>query len=69
MRVSALGGIDIVVHNATASGQHGEGPQGWINNFNVDVLGMVAMSEGALPCPGGTSPTRAGFQIVTVPSR
>ena len=46
---AALGGIDIVVHNATASGQHGEGPQSWINNFNVDLLGMVAMSEGALP--------------------
>ena len=46
---AGLGGIDIVVHNATASGQHGEGPQSWINKFNVDVLGMVAMSEGALP--------------------
>ena len=45
----ALGGIDIVVHNATASGQPGEGPQSWINNFNVDVIGMVGMSEGALP--------------------
>lgn len=44
-----LGGIDIVVHNATASGQHGEGPQSWINNFNVDLMGMVGMSEGALP--------------------
>ncbi len=46
---AALGGIDIVVHNATASGQPGPGPQSWINNFNVDVLGMVGMSEGALP--------------------
>ena len=45
----ALGGIDIVVHNATASGQPGPGPQSWINNFSVDVLGMVGMSEGALP--------------------
>ena len=45
----ALGGIDIVVHNATASGQPGPGPQSWINNFNVDLLGMVGMSEGALP--------------------
>ena len=46
---ATLGGIDIVVHNATASGQHGGGPQSWINSFNVDVLGMVGMSEGALP--------------------
>jgi 3-oxoacyl-[acyl-carrier protein] reductase len=45
----ALGGIDIVVHNATASGQPGEGPQPWKNNFEIDVLGMVGMSEGALP--------------------
>ncbi len=45
----ALGGIDIVVHNATASGAPGPGPESWINNFNVDLLGMVGMSEGALP--------------------
>ena len=45
----ALGGIDIVIHNATASGQPGPGTQSWTNNFNIDVLGMVGMSEGALP--------------------
>jgi len=45
----AMGGIDIVVHNATASGQPGPGPDSWKNNFNIDVLGMVGMSEGALP--------------------
>lgn len=44
-----MGGIDIVVHNATASGQAGPGPDSWNNNFNIDVLGMVGMSEGALP--------------------
>jgi NAD(P)-dependent dehydrogenase (short-subunit alcohol dehydrogenase family) len=44
-----LGGIDIVVHNATASGQPGPGPDAWRNNFSIDVLGMVGMSEGALP--------------------
>ena len=43
------GGIDIVVHNATASGQPGPGPESWLNNFNVDLMGMVGMSEGALP--------------------
>ena len=45
----ALGGIDIVVHNATASGQPGQGPEPWQNNFAIDVMGMVGMSEGALP--------------------
>jgi len=45
----ALGGIDIVVHNATASGQPGSGPDPWRRNFEIDVLGMVGMSEGALP--------------------
>jgi 3-oxoacyl-[acyl-carrier protein] reductase len=45
----AMGGIDIVVHNATASGQPGEGPNPWKQNFEIDVLGMVGMSEGALP--------------------
>lgn len=44
----ALGGIDIVVHNATASGQPGEGPEPWKKNFEIDVMGMVGMSEGAL---------------------
>ncbi len=44
-----MGGLDIVVHNATASGQPGPGPDAWNNNFNIDVLGMVGMSEGALP--------------------
>lgn len=46
---SAMGGLDIVVHNATASGQPDTGPESWRQNFEVDVLGMVGMSEGALP--------------------
>ena len=45
----SMGGIDIVVHNATASGQGDGGPDSWRRNFEVDVLGMVGMSEGALP--------------------
>ena len=44
-----MGGLDIVVHNATASGQPPGGVTPWRNNFEIDVLGMVAMSEGALP--------------------
>ena len=45
----AMGGIDVVVHNATASGLPDGGPGSWRSNFEVDVLGMVGMSEGALP--------------------
>ena len=37
------------MHNATASGQPDGGPDSWRRNFEVDVLGMVGMSEGALP--------------------
>ena len=44
-----MGGIDIVIHNATGSGQPDGGPDSWHKNFEIDVLGMVAMSEGALP--------------------
>ncbi len=45
----SMNGLDIVVHNATASGQPDGGPDSWRRNFEVDVLGMVGMSEGALP--------------------
>ena len=44
----SMGGLDVVVHNATASGQADGGPD-WRRNFEVDVMGMVGMSEGALP--------------------
>jgi NAD(P)-dependent dehydrogenase (short-subunit alcohol dehydrogenase family) len=45
----AMGGIDIVVSNASASGQHGDGPEPWETNFAVDVLGCVALCEAAKP--------------------
>jgi 3-oxoacyl-[acyl-carrier protein] reductase len=45
----ALGGIDIVVSNASASGQHGTGPGPWEQNFRVDILGCVALCETARP--------------------
>lgn len=44
-----LGGIDVVVSNASASGQHGDGEQPWRTNFEIDVLGAVAMIEAAKP--------------------
>jgi 3-oxoacyl-[acyl-carrier protein] reductase len=46
---AALGGVDIVVSNASASGQHGDGGGPWETNFRVDVLGCVALCEGAKP--------------------
>ena len=45
----ALGGIDIVVSNASASGQHGTGPGPWETNFKVDILGCVALFEASKP--------------------
>src|SRR4051794_5672068 len=44
-----LGGIDVVVSNASASGQHGDGAGPWETNFRVDVLGCVALCEAAKP--------------------
>ncbi|WP_409329695.1 SDR family NAD(P)-dependent oxidoreductase [Trujillonella humicola] len=45
----ALGGIDVVVSNASASGQHGDGAAPWQTNFTVDVLGCVALCEASKP--------------------
>ncbi|WP_156680914.1 SDR family NAD(P)-dependent oxidoreductase [Sphingomonas profundi] len=45
----ALGGIDIVINNATASGQLEWGRQGWLDNFAVDLMSCVAMNDAALP--------------------
>jgi 3-oxoacyl-[acyl-carrier protein] reductase len=46
---AALGGVDIVVSNVSASGQHGVGREPWDVNFRVDVLGCVALCEAAKP--------------------
>ena len=35
----ALGGIDIVIVNASAA--TGKGPQAWVNSFNVDLMSLV----------------------------
>jgi len=45
----ALGGIDICVGNASASGQHGEGPDPWRASFEVDMLGTAMFFEAAKP--------------------
>ena len=44
-----LGGIDICVGNASASGQHGEGPEPWRTSFEVDILGTAMFFEAAKP--------------------
>lgn len=45
----ALGGIDICVGNASASGQHGDGPEPWRTSFEVDILGTAMFFEAAKP--------------------
>ncbi|MEO1063178.1 MAG: SDR family oxidoreductase [Actinomycetota bacterium] len=44
-----LGGIDICVGNASASGQRGDGPAPWQANYEVDVLGTAMFFEAAKP--------------------
>ena len=46
---NAMGGIDICVGNASASSQHGEGPQPWRSSFDVDLLGTAMFFEAAKP--------------------
>ena len=43
---NAMSGIDICIGNASASSQHGEGPDPWKASFEVDLLG-TAMFYGA----------------------
>ncbi len=44
-----LGGVDICVGNASASSQHGEGPEPWRASFDVDILGTAMFFEAAKP--------------------
>jgi len=46
--VSRLGGLDIFVHNVTASPST-PGPRGWDLAYNTDILGAVRGVETALP--------------------
>ncbi|WP_407727081.1 SDR family NAD(P)-dependent oxidoreductase [Rhodococcoides fascians] len=43
----ALGGIDIVVVNASAA--TGKGSQAWVDSFNVDLMSLVNFIESAAP--------------------
>ena len=42
-----LGGCDVFVHNV--SGGSGRGDEGWLNNLNLDVLGLVRAQEVLAP--------------------
>ena len=44
-----LGGIDIVVNNASASASVAWTEEAWRNSFEVDLMGAVVMNEAALP--------------------
>ncbi|WEN14165.1 SDR family oxidoreductase [Rhodanobacter sp. AS-Z3] len=45
---SALGGIDVLVNNASGYG-FGEGDESWLAGFNVDLMAAVRASRAALP--------------------
>ena len=44
----ALGGIDVLVHNASGFGM-GDDEEAWAANLSVDVMAMVRASKAALP--------------------
>lgn len=44
-----MGGLDIVISNASALGGTPRTPDGWRKNFEVDVLSTVALVDAALP--------------------
>jgi 3-oxoacyl-[acyl-carrier protein] reductase len=45
-----LGGIDVIVSNASALGGIPHSPEGWRRNFEVDVMSAVTFVDAALPC-------------------
>jgi NAD(P)-dependent dehydrogenase (short-subunit alcohol dehydrogenase family) len=44
-----LGGVDVVVSNASALGGIPHTPEGWRRNFEVDVMSAVTLVDAALP--------------------
>lgn len=45
--VARFDGLDIVVHNTSASA--GRGPEQWVNSFNLDLMPLVHLVEAAQP--------------------
>jgi NAD(P)-dependent dehydrogenase (short-subunit alcohol dehydrogenase family) len=46
---AAMGGLDIVISNASALGGIPRNPEGWRKNFDIDVLSTVALVDAATP--------------------
>lgn len=46
--IDALGGVDVVVSNASALGGIPRSPEGWKANFQVDLLSSVVLFDAAL---------------------
>ncbi|MBC7633885.1 SDR family oxidoreductase, partial [Aeromicrobium sp.] len=44
-----LGGVDVIVSNASALGGIPHSPEGWRRNFEVDVMSAVSFVDAALP--------------------
>jgi len=61
----ALGGIDIVVNNASASAMMDWEKQSWQNNFDTDFMSAVAMMDAAKPFLD-KSDAAAVLQIATI---
>jgi 3-oxoacyl-[acyl-carrier protein] reductase len=45
--IERLDGLDIVVHNTSASAQRG--PEQWVNSFNIDLMPFVNLVDAAQP--------------------
>lgn len=45
--IDRFDGLDIVVHNTSAS--VGRGPEQWLNSFNLDLMPLVHLVDAALP--------------------
>ena len=62
-----LGGVDIYVHNT--SGKPARKLEGWINNFNIDLMALVHGVEAATPhlANGGGSVISIGTTATTSP--
>ncbi|ARN75679.1 SDR family NAD(P)-dependent oxidoreductase [Oceanicoccus sagamiensis] len=60
-----LGGIDIVISNTSASSSLEFTPEAWRNNFNIDMLSAVALTETAHPYLEQSS-AAAILQIATI---
>ena len=60
-----LGGIDVYVHNT--SGKPARKLEGWINNFNIDLMALVHGVEAATPhlVNGGGSVVSIGTTATT----